>query len=340
MQQRAGGGDLHPLLAEFRDHGFERSEDPAQIRAPDVAAVDDAERQHAVFWKIGEAVDLFRRAHQVEMQAGDGQRQRGVAIAAQPAEIGRQHDLELRHRVGDLAIGVMQRLLPDDVEVEHQAWLVDLYPFGAAVGQFAQHLDVNRQQPVEQRQRIEAGILAFGELEKRDRADEHGAGLIAERLGFLIFLDRLARGEGELLILRQFRHHVVVVGVEPFCHFLRRHAGRGLVGVMGMAASRLLCFALRAAGHRKIGRKRNRAAVPAIDFRDRADHHRRVEHLVVEREIVRRDHADAEFFLTRPVGGAKTGAGFDQRLLVGSAGPETFLREFQLAARADTWRAE
>ena len=33
------------------------------------------------------------------------------------------------------------------------------------------------QQPVEQRQWIEAGILALGELEKRDRPDEHGSNL-------------------------------------------------------------------------------------------------------------------------------------------------------------------
>ena len=91
---------------------------------------------------------MFRRADQVEMQAGDGQRQRGIAVTVQPAEIGREHDLELRHRFGDLRIGVMQRLLPDDIEVEHQTRLVDLHPFGAPVGQFAQHLDVAAQ-PVE-----------------------------------------------------------------------------------------------------------------------------------------------------------------------------------------------
>ena len=82
-----------------------------------------------------EVVELVRRAHQIEVQAGDRQRQRGVAIAAQPAEIGRQHDLELRHGLGDFRIGVTQRLLPVDIEVEHQAWLVDLHPFGAPVGQ-------------------------------------------------------------------------------------------------------------------------------------------------------------------------------------------------------------
>jgi hypothetical protein len=146
-------------------------------------------------------------------------------------------------------------------------------PIRPAVGQFAQHVDVNRQQPIEQRQRIETGILALGELEKRDRADQHGAGLITQRFGFFVFLDRLARGEDELLILRQFRHHVVVIGVEPFCHFQRRHAVRGLMPVIDMAAARLVRLALRAAGHRKVSRERDRAAVPAIDFRYGADHH-------------------------------------------------------------------
>ena len=32
--------------------------------------------------KLGEVVDLLGRAHEIEMQAGDGQRQRGVAVAA------------------------------------------------------------------------------------------------------------------------------------------------------------------------------------------------------------------------------------------------------------------
>ena len=72
MQQRAGGGDLYTILAELCDHGFEPVEDPAQVCAPDVAAIDDSERQYAVSRKIGEAVDLIRRADQIEMQAGDG----------------------------------------------------------------------------------------------------------------------------------------------------------------------------------------------------------------------------------------------------------------------------
>ena len=48
-------------------------------------------------------VELLGRAHEIEMQPGDRQRQRGVEVVAEAAEIGRQHDLELRHRLGDFA---------------------------------------------------------------------------------------------------------------------------------------------------------------------------------------------------------------------------------------------
>ena len=142
-----------------------------------------------------------------------------------------------------------QRLQRGAIEVKDEAGLVDLHPFGAAIGKFAEHVDVNRQQSIQQRQRLEAGVFALGKLQERDRTDQHGTGLIAERFGFLVFLDRLARGEGEVLISRELRHHVVIVGVEPFCHFQRRHA----VGVMSVAASLVVAFALRAARHRKIG---------------------------------------------------------------------------------------
>jgi hypothetical protein len=134
--------------------------------------------------------------------------------------------------------------------------------------------------------------------------------------------------------------HVVVIGVEPFRHFLRGHAVCGIVPMMGVTAVCLMCFALRAAGHREIGRERHRAAVPAIDLGNGAHHHGCVEYLIVERKIVRRDHGDAELFLSGPVCRAKACTGFDQRAFTGRTGPETFQREFQLATRADARRAE
>ena len=69
----------------------------AQIRAPDIAAIDHAEREDAVRRRVARVVDLLGRAHEVEMQAGNGGRERRVKVVAERTKIARQHDLDLRH---------------------------------------------------------------------------------------------------------------------------------------------------------------------------------------------------------------------------------------------------
>ena len=81
-------------LPSLATTGSSRSSSAAQIGAPDIAAVDHAERQHAILRQLGEIVELLGRAHEIEMQARDRKRQRGVEVVAEPAEIGCQHDLE------------------------------------------------------------------------------------------------------------------------------------------------------------------------------------------------------------------------------------------------------
>ena len=337
MQQRAGRRDLHTLLAELGHDRLDPVEDFRQIGAPDIAAVDHAERDHAVAGQFRDVIELLRRAHEVEMQSGDGKRKGGIAVTAKRTKIACQHDLDLRDFPGERCVSPLQGLLRRRIEIEHQARLVDLHPIGATLCELAQNLNVDRQQPVEQRNRLEALPLAFGQREEGDGTDQYRPRLIAERPGLLILLDRLPRSEDEALILLQFRHHVVVVGVEPFRHFLRRHA----VGVaMSVSTWFIVCAGFGAARHGEVGRERHRATFPAVDIRDRADHNRRVEYLVVERKIVRRDHCDTEFFLPRPVGGSQSDAGFDQCLFVRNTGPETFQHELEFTARTDSRRAE
>ena len=109
---------------------------------------------------------------------------------------------------------------------------------------------------------------------------------------------RLGRGEPEGLIGGEFRHQVVVVGVEPLGHLGGRHAFAIVrVAVRAAVMGRL---ALRAARHGEIGLEADLAARPAVDRRDRAHHGGRVQHMVVEREIVGRDDVGAEIALTRP----------------------------------------
>jgi hypothetical protein len=241
----------------------------AQVRAPDIAAIDHAERDHAVVRQSRDIVELFRRANEIDMETGDRKCKGGIAVAAECAEVAGEHDPDLRHLLREGRIGLLQSLLCARIEIEHQTRLVDLHPVGATHSQLAQHFHVDRQQPVEQRKRIKAGVLALGELEESDGADQHRPRLVAERPCLLILLDRLARGQHKALILFQLGHHVMIVGVEPFGHFQRGYAVR----VMRVTACPVMRIAIRAARHGKIGGKRHRAALPAIGIGDRADHH-------------------------------------------------------------------
>ncbi len=96
----------------------------------------------------------------------------------------------------NVVIGMANGMRVPLVEIEHQARLVDLHPFRAFSGEFAAAL---RHRPAATRsssdKRIERGIGALGELQERDRSDQHRPGLVAERLWFLVFSDRLARGQ-------------------------------------------------------------------------------------------------------------------------------------------------
>ncbi len=83
-------------------------------------------------------IELVRRANQIEMKPGDGERQGQIEVVAKFAKISVQHDPELRDRFGKGGISLLQRLPGRRVEIEHQTRLVQLYPFGAAVGQFPQ----------------------------------------------------------------------------------------------------------------------------------------------------------------------------------------------------------
>ena len=111
MQQRAGGRDLHALLAELGYDRLDPVEDFRQIGAPDVAAVDHAERDDAISRQFCDIIELFGRAHEVEMQAGDGKRKGGIAVTAERAKIAGQHDLDLRDVPGECRIGMQQGLL-------------------------------------------------------------------------------------------------------------------------------------------------------------------------------------------------------------------------------------
>ena len=81
-----------------------------QIGAPDVAAIDDAERENSICGEGAEQlVELGASTHQIGMMAGDGKISRDGKVVAIFAEIARKHDLRRRRR--KLAVGEAQRAL-------------------------------------------------------------------------------------------------------------------------------------------------------------------------------------------------------------------------------------
>ncbi|MCY1187067.1 hypothetical protein D9M73_279980 [compost metagenome] len=87
MQQRAGA--RHPQVrSEALARLFQLLQSLLQLTAPDVTTVDHADRQHLIGWQaIEHHTQLLGRAHQVHMQAIDGQANRQSKVVFKAAEV-------------------------------------------------------------------------------------------------------------------------------------------------------------------------------------------------------------------------------------------------------------
>ena len=89
MQERTGRRDDDALTAQRMDGGPQRGEGAIEVRPPDVAAIHDARGEHeAVGQGRQGTLQHLGGADQVQMQAGDGQRQGRAQILAKVAEVG------------------------------------------------------------------------------------------------------------------------------------------------------------------------------------------------------------------------------------------------------------
>ncbi|MNT19471.1 hypothetical protein D3C72_1547310 [compost metagenome] len=157
MQQRARRRDPQLALV-LLGHGPELAQRHIDVGAPDVAAVDHADRQHLVRRQpVGHAGQLLRRAHGIDVQAGHGQLAGQAQVLGQRREVARQQ--QLRRIARDLPVHAFEGVAPGLGQVEAQDRLVDLHPFHALLLEPAEHLLVHGQQRFEQREAVEAGRL-------------------------------------------------------------------------------------------------------------------------------------------------------------------------------------
>ena len=125
----------------------------------------------------------------------------------------------------------------------------------------------------------------------------------------------------ELLPFLQFGNQIVIVGVEPLRHL---HGAHGPVRL--------------AAGHGEVGFESG--SQRPEPFRNRADEPARVEHLVIEAEIVRRNPVDAGGLLQPPVFRAEPPGDGEQFGFGGLARPVRFEGALEFAVRPHAGKTE
>ena len=255
--------------------------------------VHDAREQGLVLGPpvLGDQLAVLRRRRRSRATRRRPAGARAPGSLADVVEVGRDQDLRSALDRREPLVGALERLELRGRAVLDQHGLVELHPLGAEPAELGQHLGVHLHEVVEQLQPVELLTGALALQQEGQRPDQHRLGLDAEVLGLLVVLERLARGEAGTPCRAELGDDVVVVGVEPL-----RHLHRGHVDAAGLAAAR----------HREVGVEVDVArAVPAVALRHCADQCDRVQHLVVEREVVGRDQVDPGVALELPVGRAQ-----------------------------------
>lgn len=298
-----------------------------QIAAPDVAPIDQPQRQHLVGRQpVENQRVLFRRTHQIDVQTVHRQRRRQTEVVLQPAKV--SGDQLLQRGALQQVVGALEGVLPVLRQVEGEDRLVDLHPLDALRRQPVEYLAIDRQESLEQLELVETlGILALelAQPEIGQRTDQHRLDRVPQSLRLLDLFEQLRPGQLEPLIDAEFRHQIVVVGIEPLGH---------LLGLATAAAVR------HPTGHGEQRVQRGQAIGGAEALRHHAEHQRVRENVVVPGEVAHRQQLDAGIGLSLPVLCTQLTADLAQPLLVQLALPICLQGFLQLTVRTDTWKTE
>src|SRR5271168_2132741 len=95
--------------------------------------------------------------HKIEMHRINWELEHRLEILPQTAKVSRQDNLETT--LADFFIGSLIALFDSRLGIEYQAWFVDLHPVCTCLFQFAEKLQVSRQQVGKKRELVDV-ILA------------------------------------------------------------------------------------------------------------------------------------------------------------------------------------
>ena len=316
MQQRARAGDPQ-TVAQFSLQRLDSFQNFVQVGAPNVAAVDNAGRQNFVV--VGKCIQLLRSAYQVDVQAVNRQGFQQSSVFGNRTEVSAQQDFGAYF--AQSSVNVFVCFYPLFRQVNSQSRLVDLNPLGTGFNQSSQDFNVNRQQFRQQAQTVEFNsAFFFTNPQESQRTNNGRFGFQTQSLGFLQLLNVVFGVGFEFGIGVEFRHQVVVVGVEPFGHF-----DSELVFVTTGQLEELF--------------QRQVLAVEAETGRDGTGGNLQVEDVVVESEIACSNEIGVGGSLVFPVFLAQVFSNSQQFLLADFFAPVFFLCEFQFAEGTDAREA-
>ena len=266
--------------------------------------------------------DIVFTVYEINVQALNRQRGNGLQVRRHAFKIGRQQEFYL---TGERVIRRFEGIEPILRQLKHQRRFVDLHPLNAAFAQLTQHLFVDRQNILQQAESVKRLALYFAQPQVRYRPEQHRFHLVAQRQRFIHFVQKLRPGQPELLAFDEFRHHIVIVGVEPLGHFRR---------------CRWLTRWRAATADAEQGIDIYRSIFVLMTSRHVAKQQAGRQNMVVPGEIAHRQQVNARLFLLIPVAGAQL-ASYRQQLFAGGiTRPVAFLRFFQLATQADARETE
>jgi hypothetical protein len=320
-----GAGRRHgKVVGQAAQRGADRG-GVAQVGAPHVVTVDQPGHDGLVDQPAGggEPVEVGGPGDQVQPDRLDRGVEQGGQGVAEVAEVAGHEQPRPVGQPADPRIDVAEGVDLLGCAVGDVRGLVQLHPTGAGVGQRPEDVHVHVDEvgePVERAEPVRGAGARLGQQQERGRADEHRPGGDAERGGLGVLGQRLGRPGREAGVGADLGDQVVVVGVEPLGQLQRR-------------------LRVGAAGHGEVGVQFGQLQ-PAEPVRDRVDHDRRVENVVVEGERVGRDRAEPR--VTHRVPGLRPQRGglLVQGGGVDAAGPVRLHRALEFTVRADAGVAE
>jgi len=199
-----------------------------------------------------------------------------------------------------------------------------------------EHLFIDGQKRVEQREAVEAGFFFLAEVQEAQWPEQHGLDRVPGLLRLRHFVEQARRHELELRGRIELGHEVVVVGVEPLGHFQRESA----FGVVAAVVVYVAGFAFHAARHREVTRKFGFAAMKAEARRLAAEQLDMVGHVVVVCKVADRHEVESRIALGLPVARAQFFADRFERGAIDLAAPVLFEGELEFPVGAHARKAE